>query len=215
MDGKIIDSELIRTGLAELQRHGFSEAGIGYGAQEIVSTSVVTIGHHSRFDDILKDGEWVDTSFRKDFPAALLDYWLMEVREELYVPGKGAWKTFRIFLYPSKPGRLEVFDREILTKGLFGDPADPVTPASGEILKWDLIAFPRTVDNIPDWMWTVFRAEDIIPPFYNPAAKTVIWDNKRLPVTDKGTDITLKPTIIDPSKEPGFWTNLSKKILGK
>jgi hypothetical protein len=59
------------------------------------------------------------------------------------------------------------------------------------------------VDNIPHWMWAALRAEGMTAPVYNPDLKTVDWDNKRLPVSDAGTDFSVDPVIIDPTKEPG------------
>ncbi|GAC1457086.1 MAG: hypothetical protein PVSMB10_14900 [Pseudarthrobacter sp.] len=63
-------------------------------------------------------------------------------------------------------------------------------------------------------MWDALRAEGITPPVYNPELKTVDWDNKRFPVTDSGTDFAADPVIIDPSKEPGFFSKIGAKLFG-
>ncbi|MFE4197624.1 hypothetical protein ACFRJ9_17315 [Paenarthrobacter sp. NPDC056912] len=44
--------------------------------------------------------------------------------------------------------------------------------------------------------------------------KTVDWDNKRLPVTDTGTDFSAEPVFIDPSKEPGVLAKIGRKLFG-
>ena len=83
-----------------------------------------------------------------------------------------------------------------------------------DVLTSELVAFPRTLDNIPPWMWDVFRAKGVSPPFYNPELKTVDWNNKRLRVTDSGTDFSADPVIIDPSKEPGVFSKIGAKLFG-
>jgi hypothetical protein len=45
--------------------------------------------------------------------------------------------------------------------------------------------------------------------------KTVDWDNKRQPVSGAGTDFSVGPVIIDPTKEPGVISKISKKLFGK
>lgn len=58
------------------------------------------------------------------------------------------------------------------------------------------------------------RGEGIPPPVYNPELKTVDWDNRRLPVTDSGTDFSAEPVVIDPLKEPGIFSKISQKLFG-
>ncbi|MFC8041841.1 hypothetical protein ACFUOZ_21005 [Paenarthrobacter sp. NPDC057355] len=108
---------------------------------------------------------------------------------------------------------IKVFDEELIRPGTVG--RIPDRPADALTLFQDLRAFPRTVDNIPQWMWRVFRAEKMTPPVYNPELGTVDWANKRLPVTDTGTDFSAEPEIIDPSKEPGVFAKISKKLFGR
>ncbi|MFE4197623.1 hypothetical protein ACFRJ9_17310 [Paenarthrobacter sp. NPDC056912] len=214
MQDSIVDNPLIQQGLARLKEHTFSEAGLGFGAQEVVSTSLMSQDTTRRYVDVCRDGRWGGRGWHADFPSELLEYWLMEVRRQLYAPGLGAWKTFRVFLFPSDEGRLEAFDHEILTRGMFGDPKISNSPASGQSVKADLLAFPRTEDNLQEWMWNALRADALTPPVYNPQLKTVDWDNKRLPVNDHGTDFSVEPVVIDPSKEPGVLAKIGRKLFG-
>ncbi|MFK0004265.1 hypothetical protein [Paenarthrobacter sp. NPDC090522] len=62
-------------------------------------------------------------------------------------------------------------------------------------------------------MWTVFRAEGVTPPIYNPELKTVDYDNRRRPVTDRGTVFSVEPTVIDPSLESGVLSRIGKKLF--
>ncbi|MGF4045174.1 hypothetical protein [Paenarthrobacter nitroguajacolicus] len=87
-------------------------------------------------------------------------------------------------------------------------------PAGAQTWAQQLLRYPRTVENIPAWMWDIFRAEDVTPPIYNPEFKSVDWKNRRRPVTDRGTDFTVEPTVINPSLEPGVFANISKKLFG-
>ncbi|ABM09185.1 hypothetical protein AAur_2990 [Paenarthrobacter aurescens TC1] len=105
---------------------------------------------------------------------------------------------------------MDVFDEEHLERMSNGR----WHPGGAQTWAQQLLKYPRTVENIPTWMWDIFRAEGVTPPVYNPAFDSVDWKNRRRPVTERGTDLSVEPTIIDPSKEPGFWTNLSKKLFG-
>ncbi|MFI2563779.1 hypothetical protein [Paenarthrobacter sp. NPDC018779] len=88
-------------------------------------------------------------------------------------------------------------------------------PAVAKHWAQHLLKYPRTVDNIPPWMWDIFRAEGITPPVYNPQFNSVDWKNRRRPVTERGTDLTVEPTIIDPSKEPGRLAKFTKKLFSR
>ncbi|MFJ4028295.1 hypothetical protein ACIPWF_13050 [Paenarthrobacter sp. NPDC089989] len=88
-------------------------------------------------------------------------------------------------------------------------------PAVAKHWAQHLLYYPRTVDNIPPWMWDIFRAEGITPPVYNPQFHSVDWKNRRRPVTERGTDLTAEPTIIDPSKEPGRFAKFTKKLFSR
>lgn len=212
--GTVVTSAFIEHGLAELQAETFADGGLGFGADEVISTSVVQQGMARRYENALRNGTWGYREFAKNFSHELLDAWLLDVRKELYIAGRGTYKTYRVYLFPDAAGRLEVFDEEILTKGIFGNPEDGNDPANAAEVVSELKAFPRTVDNIPQWMWATLRGEGITPPVYNPELKTVDWDNRRLPVTDSGTDFSAEPVAIDPSKEPGFFSKISQKLFG-
>lgn len=137
-----IDDPFISAGLVRLQKEAFSEGGPGYGAQALVSTSVVQQGMSCRYEDVQRNGQWGYPDFSSDFSYEAMVSWLLDVRERSYIPGEGTWVTFRVYLYPDAAGRLEVFDEEILTKGLFGLPGDGNSPSDAETLKSELIAFP-------------------------------------------------------------------------
>jgi hypothetical protein len=89
-----------------------------------------------------------------------------------------------------------------------------IRPSEAASWTQQLVAYPRTADNIPAWIWDVFRAEGVTPPVYNPEFKSVDWNNKRRPVTERGTDVTVEPTVIDPSLEPGAFARIGKKLFG-
>ncbi|MFK0006969.1 hypothetical protein ACIQTZ_07945 [Paenarthrobacter sp. NPDC090520] len=52
------------------------------------------------------------------------------------------------------------------------------------------------------------------PPIYNPEFKSVDWKNRRRPVTDRGTDFSVEPTVIDPALDPGVLSRIGKKLFG-
>jgi hypothetical protein len=213
-ESETLENAFVREGLTRLQDEAFSQRGPGYGAEEVVSTSVVQQAISRRYDDVKRNGEWGQADISSDFSDEAMDRWLLELRERCYVIGEGTWMSCRVFLYPYEPGRLEVFDKEILTKGLHSVTGRLNKPSSAATLTSELIAFPRTVDNIPSWMWDIFRAEDVAPPIYNPEFQSVDWKNRRRPVTEKGTDFSVEPTVIDPSLEPGVFAKISKKLFG-
>ena len=208
-----IDNAFVSNGLIRLQKEAFTEGGPGYGAQAVVSTSIIQQGMSRRYEDVQRDGQWGYPDFDSDFSYEAMDAWLLEVRARCYVPGEGTWVSYRVYLYPEAAGRLEVFDEEILTKGLFGSPGED-WPSDAETLKSELIAFPRTADNIPSWMLNTFKSAGMIPPLYNPEFKSVDWNNRRRPVTERGTDFSAAPTVIDPSLEPSVFARIGKKLFG-
>jgi len=210
--GQLAWSPSVTSGLRRLQVETFKEGGLGSCAQEVVSTSVIHQAWSRRTEEILRDGVWGARSFSLDFSREAMSQWLKQIRRESYVLGAGTWTSCKVYLYPDSDGRLEVFDVELLR--LAHETTIPDRPADALTLFQDLKAFPRTLDNIPQWMWTVFRAEGITPPVYNPQLQMVEWANKRLPVTENGTDFSVQPEIIDPSKEPGIFAKIGKKLFG-
>ncbi|NHW47299.1 hypothetical protein HAV21_10410 [Paenarthrobacter sp. MSM-2-10-13] len=209
---EIISRPSVLVGLTRLRSETFSEGALGFGAQEVISTSVIHQAWSQQTETILRDGVWGPRSFSLEFSRESMIDWLEEVRRESYVLGFGTWTSCKVYLYPDSDGRLEVFDVELLRPA--HETTIPDRPADALTLFQDLKAFPRTLDNIPQWMWTVFRAEGITPPVYNPQLQMVEWANKRLPVTENGTDFSVQPEIIDPSKEPGVFAKISRKLFG-
>ncbi|XAS68081.1 hypothetical protein V3C33_01740 [Micrococcaceae bacterium Sec5.7] len=209
-----VDDPFIRAGLVRLQQEVFAEGGLGYGADEVVSTSVARQGMAQRRVRILRDGAWGGRDFHLDFSHEAMDAWVLELRRHLYVVGAGTWVTYRFHVFPAADGRLEVFDEEIFPLDQNGKRVWNSSPAGAGDLHAELVAFPRTVDNIPAWMWEVFRAEGVMPPVYNPVLRTVDWKNRRLPVTEDGTDFSVDDMVIDPSKEPGFFSKIGRKLFG-
>ncbi|XAS68078.1 hypothetical protein V3C33_01725 [Micrococcaceae bacterium Sec5.7] len=209
-----VDDPFIRAGLVRLQQEAFAEGGLGYGADEVVSTSVPRQVMGQRSEDILRNGVWGYRNGFLDFSHEAMDAWVLELRRHLYVVGAGTWVTYRFHVFPAADGRLEVFDEEIFPLDESGKPDWASSPATAGDLHGELVAFPRTVDNIPAWMWEVFRAEGVMPPVYNPVLRTVDWKNRRLPVTEDGTDFSVDDMVIDPSKEPGFFSKIGRKLFG-
>ncbi|MFJ4029453.1 hypothetical protein ACIPWF_19025 [Paenarthrobacter sp. NPDC089989] len=153
-------------------------------------------------------------SGHEDFSNEAMNVWLAELRERSYSPGKGTWSTAEIGVYSDKPGELEVFDEEHLQTMPGGGWFPGGEPADADSWAEHLLAFPRTVDHIPLWMWDIFRSEGVTPPIYNPEFKSVDWKNRRRPVTDHGTDFSVEPTVIDPALEPGVLSRIGKKLFG-
>lgn len=210
--GTLISGETVLKGLRRLRAETFVEGALGFGAQEVVSTSVIHEGRSRRSEDVRRNGIWGFPEGFLNFSVESMEYWLEDVRRESYVPGVGTWTSCKVYLYPDADGSLEVFDGELIERDSQGHLTD--RPADAMTLFQDLKAFPRTLDNIPQWMWEVFGAEDVTPPLYNAELKTVDWGNKRLPVTDSGTDFSAEPVFIDPSKEPGIFSKIAAKLFG-
>ncbi|WP_243753199.1 hypothetical protein [Paenarthrobacter sp. MSM-2-10-13] len=140
--------------------------------------------------------------------------WLEECRLLAYRRGAGTWTTAEVAIFPDRPGQLQLFDEERLERDPDGDWYPGEHPSDANVWAEELLHFPRTADNIPEWMWNIFRAEDLTPPIYNPELQSVDWKNRRRPVTDKGTDFSVEPAVIDPSLEPGVFSKISKKLFG-
>ena len=86
-DGTVVTSPLIREGLEKLQAETFAEGGLGFGADEVVSTSVIQQGMARRYENVLSGGTWGFRDGFIDFSHELMDGWLLDVRSSLYVPG--------------------------------------------------------------------------------------------------------------------------------
>lgn len=213
MSSRLSIDDFVKEGLKHLQLEAFAETGPAYGADEMLSTSIVTTGMSQRTEKVLRDGVWGPTVRSAHFSRERMEVWMQELRVLCYAPGQGTWRSCQIHLFANAPGQLKTFDEDIVPLDSSGKPAD-FLPADAATLAQDLRHFPRSPDNIPKWMWDIFRAGGITPPVYNPDLKTMDWDNKRLPVTDSGTDFSVDPVIIDPSKEPGIFSKIGTKLFG-
>jgi len=173
-------------------------------------TSTFGYGHMVSGNHLLYTGR----SDADRFSYAALNAWLDECRLLAYSPGEGTWTTAVVHVFPDRAGRLDFYDEELLERDAQGNWPPGGEPSGAQTWTQQLLAYPRTVDNIPAWMWDIFRAEDVTPPIYNPELQSVDWKNRRRPVTDRGTDFSVEPTIIDPSLEPGVFAKISKKLFG-
>lgn len=143
-----------------------------------------------------------------------LNRWLDLCRVRAYRPGVGTWTTAEVHVFADRPGRLDLFDEEHLERDAEGDWYPGARPSG--VVSWSeqLLTFPRNAENIPDWMWIMFRAEGVAPPLYNTEFGSVDWNNKRWPVTENGTDFSAEPGVIDQSLEPGVFAKIGKKLFG-
>lgn len=203
----------VQTALQALQRTCMGPDGAFADVDELVITQSTFAGFSHRYGDMRTGDTWTFTTGRHRVPVSELA-WLGEFKRSAFRPGFGSWITVRVHVFPDAPGFVEVFDEEIPASGGAGGVASRRVGTAG-VLTSELLAFPRTVDHIPQWMWDVFRADGVSPPVYNADLKTVDWDNKRLPVSGTGTDFSVDPVVIDPTKEPGVFSKISKKIFGK
>ncbi len=205
---------LVMAGLERLQGEAFGHNGFAQTMDEVVEIVV------SRPSSLYLRGHMVSgtTVLDRDrgarFTREALNRWLDECRLAAYVPGRGTWTTAEVHVFPNLPGRLDLYDEELLDRTPDGEWYPGAKPSGAATWAQQLLRFPRTVDNIPPWLWEVFRAEDVAPPIYNPEFKSVDWKNRRRPVTDRGTDFSIEPTVIDPSLEPGVFAKISKRLFG-
>lgn len=207
----------VTEGLEALKREAFGPAGFAQGAKEVVQVLVhrvsSTLGHgyvRSSTDTSvsgLEDGE-------QGFSYEALIVWLDEHRSRAYEPGSGTWTTAEVHVYPERPGFVKLFDEELLRKGDDGRWHPGAEPADAALWARQLLAYPRTADHIPGWMWDIFRAEGVEPPLYNPEFSSVDWNNRRRPVAAWGTDTAARPAVIDPALEPGFFKGIGKRLFG-
>ena len=103
ISGSFISSENVLQGLRRLQAETFVEGALGFGAQEVISTSVIHQAWSSRSEDILRNGIWGYAEGFVDFSVQSMDYWLKELRREYYRAGVGTWTSCKVYLYPETP----------------------------------------------------------------------------------------------------------------
>lgn len=208
------DDPWVMNGLERLREEAFGPNGFAIGASELVDVVVHRTSSSFRRGRMYKDGVRVHRGSDFQYSTESIDNWLTEFRSRAFRPGLGTWTTAEVHVYPDRIGRVELFDEEHLDRMTNGNWFPGGYPSSAAAWARQLLYYPRTVDNIPVWMWDIFRAEGVTPPVYNPEFKSVDWKNRRRPVTDRGTDFSVEPTIIDPSKEPGRFAKLTKRLFG-
>lgn len=204
-------------GLERLSREAFGPEGFAPGADEVVKVVVhrgsSTLGHGY----LVPGGGDAPRELRdrhEEFSYEALIVWLDECRSRSYEPGSGTWTTAEVHVYPTRPGIVEVFEEEHLQKMHDGSWYPGAQPADASLWARQLLAYPRTADRIPRWMWDIFKAENVTPPLYNPDFRSVDWNNRRYPVAEWGTDFSAGPSVIDPALKPGFFASISKKLFG-
>ncbi|YCK81039.1 hypothetical protein M1D89_18430 [Arthrobacter sp. D3-18] len=204
----------VESGLNRLHDEAFGSSGFAHGASELVDVLVHRTSGTFWRGQMYQGGRRVPRGSDFHFSDDFLATWLDECHVRAYKRGTGTWTTAEVHIYPDRPGRLDLFEEEILERMPDGHWYPGAKPSGAATWAQQLLSFPRTVDNIPPWLWDLFRAEDVTPPIYNPEFKSVDWKNRRRPVTESGTDFTVEPTVIDPSLEPGTFTKISKKLFG-
>ncbi|MFJ4029452.1 hypothetical protein ACIPWF_19030 [Paenarthrobacter sp. NPDC089989] len=206
----------VQSGLRQLGNEAFGPNGFATGMEEVVhilihrGSNTLGYGHMIFGNKVIFTGR-TDSD---GFSDAALNVWLDECRIRAYSIGAGTWTTAEVHVYPDRPGILDLYDEERVERDAQGHWPPGGEPAGAQAWAQQLLAYPRTVDNIPSWMWDIFRAEGVTPPIYNPEFKSVDWKNRRRPVTDRGTDFSVEPTIIDPSLESGVLSRIGKKLFG-
>lgn len=206
----------VQDGLVRLSAEAFGPTGFAKGMDEVVHVLVHrrtnTFGH----GHMLSDGRIIHKgrTDSEDFSFGGLGLWLDKCRELAYRKGQGTWTTAEVHLVPDAPGRLDLFDEERVQRDVHGNWPSGGEPAGAATWAQQLLAYPRTADNIPDWMWGIFRSEEVTPPVYNLQLGCVEWNNRRRPVSDRGTDFSAEPTIIDSTQEPGTFGKIAKKLFG-
>ncbi|WP_364308061.1 hypothetical protein [Paenarthrobacter nitroguajacolicus] len=206
----------VELGLLRLSGEAFGPQGFAQGMDEVVHvlihrrTSTFGYGHMVSGERLIFTGRSDADRFSYDG----LNAWLDECRFLAYSPGVGTWTTAVVHVFPDRPGRLDLYDEEILERDAQGNWPPGGQPAGAQTWAQQLLAFPRLLNNIPGSMLEILRTEGVTPPIYNPEFTSVDWNNRRRPVTERGTDFTVEPTVIDPSLEPGVFAKISKKLFG-
>lgn len=206
----------VEIGLQRLSGEAFGPQGFAQGTDEVVHvlihrrTSTFGYGHMVSGENLIYTGRSDADRFSHDG----LNIWLDECRFLAYSPGIGTWTTAVVHVFPDRPGRLDLYDEEHLERDAQGNWPPGGQPAGAQTWAQQLLAFPRLLNNIPGWMLAILETEGVTPPVYNPEFGSVDWNNRRRPVTDRGTDFAAEPTVIDPSLEPGIFTKISKRLFG-
>ncbi|MFJ4170030.1 hypothetical protein ACIPY3_10995 [Paenarthrobacter sp. NPDC089714] len=197
-----------------MREEAFGSEGFAHGASELVDVLVHRTTSTFWRGQMYQDGKRVRRGSELQFSEEALAEWLDECHTRAYKPGLGTWVTAEVHIYPDRPGELNLFDEEHLERASNGEWYPGGWPSDSTACSQQLLVFPRTEDHIPLWMWDIFREEGMTPPIYNPEFKSVDWKNRRRPVTDRGTDFSVEPTVIDPALDPGVLSRIGKKLFG-
>lgn len=210
-----MDSEpLVLKGLEKLHDEAFGEDGFALGMDEVIDIVVFRSSSTYRRGHMLSASKVVQRERRAKFSREALNQWLDECRVLAFKPGLGTWTTAEVHIFADRPGRLDLFDEERLERASDGDWYPGAQPSGAASWAEQLLTFPRTAENIPSWMWEIFRVEGVTPPLYNTEFESVDWKNKRWPVTERGTDLSVEPKLIDQSQEQGVFAKIGKKLFG-
>lgn len=181
---------------------------------EVVDILVFRPSSIYRRGHMLSKGHVIQRDRAAKYSREALNKWLDACRMLAYAPGLGTWTSVEVHVFADRPGRLDLFDEERLERDAHGQYLPGAPPSDAASWAEQLLTFPRTADNIPGWLREIFKADGSTPPLYDPDLMCVEWNNKRLPVTEHGTDFTAGPVIVDPSLEPGVFARIGKKLFG-
>lgn len=210
-----LESEpLILKGLDRLYDEAFGASGFALGMDEVVDIVVYRSSSTYKRGHMLSEGRLVQRDLNAMYSREALNRWLDTCRVWAYEPGVGTWTTAEVHVFADRSGRLDLFDEEHLERDSDGDWYPGAQPSGAASWAEQLLTFPRTAENIPNWMWVIFRAEGVTPPLYNSDFESVDWKNKRWPVTERGTDLSVEPKLIDQSQEQGVFAKIGKKLFG-
>ncbi|GAB3564387.1 hypothetical protein [Spelaeicoccus albus] len=104
-----------------------------------------------------------------------------ELKRLAFEPGLGSWISLKIHLFPDRDPYAEfIRDEEIMFGGVLDHPAK-----AGSIYR-ELVAYPRTAENIPSWMREkITEAGEEVPVFDSETSEIIIGEN-RYPFTEPG-----------------------------
>ncbi len=190
--------------------------GFAHGASELVDVLVHRTSGTFWRGQMYQGGRRVpprgsDFHFSDDFLAT----WLDECHVRAYKRGTGTWTTAEVHIYPDRPGRLDLFEEEILERM----PDGHWYPRSTSVWSRSLGAAAPRVSSVARQYSRLDvgdfsgRGGKSSPPL-QPRAPVGGLEEPASTVTDRGTDFAAEPIIIDPSLEPGVFAKISKKLFG-
>lgn len=200
------ESDFVKEGLRQLQQEAFASDTVQGHDEVVVVLSIrgSTLHRYQAIPQPVPCGPSVHVSFSD----AALDGWAEELKKRFYVPGVGTWTNIEVHLHRNEEGRVEIFYDNDSVGNSESEPG-----LSLEECLLELAAFPRTADRIPAWMWKMFDEACVQPPVYNPELQCVEWKNRRRPVADRGTDLSVPSVVIDASLGQGVFAKIGKKLF--